>query len=491
LIFSLEKGKIGLMSVTRNTLALLVSSVAQKAIAFVYFALIARWAGVEDTGKYFFALSWSLMFSIVTDVGLTSVLIREVAKKPAETARYLSQVITLKIPLLFVAAVCVVGGVWLLGYPPITRNMVALSAIVLALDAVSLSFYGTLRGHQMLKYEGIGLVIGQTLTLVSGLLILKSGASMVWLMCALILGSLWNAVMSFVVVRRKLGIMPKLVWDKPFAMTLLKTALPFALAGAFVKLYTNADVVLLNKFAGDAAAGIYAVPYKLTFAFQFIPMAFTAALYPAMSRDYVQDKERLGKLFYKALWYLALICAPIVAGIVVLAPEIVRFVYGPAYGAAVLPLQLMIPTIVFIFLDFPVGSLLNASDRQMTQTKLMGLAMIISVGLNFALIPSMGVMGVVIASLVSHAALFATGLVVIGKFLDWPRRKLFDLCLRTGLSAAAMGLAVFFAKSHAPLVVAILFGAALYPPAVLLTGALTVNQAGDLIATVFRRKSLT
>ena len=67
--------------VAKNIFHLLGSSVLQKAIAFVYFALIARWAGVEDTGAYFFALSWTLMFTTITDMGLTPVLIRESAKE--------------------------------------------------------------------------------------------------------------------------------------------------------------------------------------------------------------------------------------------------------------------------------------------------------------------------------------------------------------------------------------------------------------------------
>jgi O-antigen/teichoic acid export membrane protein len=478
------------MSVTRNTLALLISSIAQKAIAFVYFALIARWAGVEDTGKYFFAISWALMFSIMTDLGLTSVLIREVAKTPEKTARILGQVVTIKLPLVAVAAAIVNGGVWLMGYPPVTREMVALASVVLALDAVSLTFYGIMRGHHQLKYEGLGLVIGQIIILATGIAVLKSGAPLTHLMYALIAGSLWNAVMSVVVVRRKLGIAPKPSWDRNFAKELLMTALPFALAGAFVKIYTNADIVLLNRLAGDAAAGIYAVPYKLTFAFQFIPMAFTAALFPAFARSFAADRERLGEVFHKSLWYLSLIVAPLVAGIMALAPELVRVVYGPAYGAAAVPLVILIPTLVFIFLDFPVGSMLNATDRQATQTRLMGLATLISVVLNILLIPRYGVMGVVIASLVSHGFLFVLGLRAVNGFLTWPFGRMFLLWTKIGAAAASMGILVTLLKPHLPLPVSVLAGAVAYPILVLATGAFKIADARELIRVVLRKQTV-
>ena len=64
-------------------------------------------------------------------------------------------------------------------------------------------------------------------------------------------------------------------------------ALPFALAGIFTKVYSYIDTVLLSSFLGSKAVGYYSIPSKITFAFQFIPMAFSAALFPAMSKFFV------------------------------------------------------------------------------------------------------------------------------------------------------------------------------------------------------------
>lgn len=475
-------------SVARNTATLLIASIAQKAIAFVYFALIARFSGVEDTGKYFFALSWTLLFSTVTDLGLTPVLIRESAKDQTAAERYLSQVITLKLPLMALAALLAVGGVFVFGYSPNTRLMVALASVVIMLDAVSLTFYGVLRGHHLLKYEGLGLVVGQTLTLVIGVAVLLLRQPLYLLIVALIVGSLYNATASWWIVWRRLRIRPRLTWDAAFIKTLFRTALPFALAGAFVKIYTSADVVLLTRLKGEAAAGLYSVPYKLTFAFQFIPMAFTAALYPAMSRLYAAERERLGELFEKGLRYLALIAAPIIAGIIALSGELIRFVYGPAYASSALPLQVLILTLVFIFLDFPVGSLLNATDRQTTQTKLMGLATLTSVVLNVLLIPPLGVLGVAIASLVSHAVLFFGGLAAVNRFLSWPRASFTAAFLRIAAAAAGMGLLVWLVKGAAPLVASIAAGAAAYPALALAFRASTVGEARRMIDAVLKRK---
>jgi O-antigen/teichoic acid export membrane protein len=427
------------------------------------------------------------MFSVVTDLGLTSVLIRESAKDHGRAARYLNQVLTLKLPLVVLGVLVSVLGVRLAGYPPEARALVDAVAAVLALDAISLTFYGLLRGHHVLKYEGLGLVMGQLVTLAIGVTAMATDAPVRWLAYALVAGSAWNALASVWIVKRKLGIAPRLLWDGALVRELVRAAWPFALAGAFVKVYTNVDAVLLTRISGAYAAGLYSVPYKLTFAFQFIPMGFTAAFYPAMSRAYAKEPERLGELLFKALRALALIVAPIVAGIMALAPEIVRLVYGADYAASARPLQGLILVLLFVFLDFPIGSLLNATDRQLTQTGLMGLATAVSVALNLWLIPTRGVDGVVIASVVSHAVLLVGGFLAVGRFLDWGASRFLGEALRIAAAAVSMGLAVLLVKPHAPVPAAILVGAVAYPALAFLCGAVRKADLAELKSGLMRR----
>jgi O-antigen/teichoic acid export membrane protein len=427
------------------------------------------------------------MFTTITDMGLTPVLIRESAKDHANAEKYLNQTLSLKLPLTCMAVLAAIIGAWLFHIEPVTRTLVTLAAIVISLDAISLTFYGILRGHHVLKYEGFGLVIGQSITMVIGVIALKMHAPLWVLVVALIAGSAWNALSSWWVVTHKLKIRVRPTWDRAFAISLLRIAFPFALAGLFVKVYTSADAVLLTHFHGETAAGLYSVPYKLTFAFQFVPMAFTAAFYPAMSRAFASDKQALGDLLYRALWSLMLIVAPIVAGIAVLAPDLVLFVYGKEYLPSVIAVETLILALVPIFLDFPIGSLLNASDRQMTQTKLMGLATIVSLALNLALIPEYGLVGVVIASIVSHVVLIVGGFIAIGRFLTWPKAKFIGAAVRTTAAAGVMAGVVVLAKPYLPLPLSVLLGALAYPAAAFALGAVSLADLRALVSDVSKR----
>ena len=85
-------------SVAKNTAFMTTASIGQKAVSFLYFTLLARYfLPVEDVGKYFVALSFAAMFSILGDIGLSPVLTREVAKVKNKAGHYLRLVLTTKL----------------------------------------------------------------------------------------------------------------------------------------------------------------------------------------------------------------------------------------------------------------------------------------------------------------------------------------------------------------------------------------------------------
>lgn len=402
---------------TKNTFYLTLASVGQKLIAFVYFLFVARVLQPELTGRYFLAISIAMIFSVLADFGITSVTIREIAKAPEKTSELISRSLTLKIPFLFLGYFCAIGAAWLFGYESEIIWLTALSALSLILDSIHLFFYGVLRGHQRLGMESIGMFFGQVTTAIVGGFILWLQPSLMLLIFALVVGSFFNVVLSGVVLFKRFGaqsFVPK--WDVIFAKALMRMALPFALAAIFVKVYSYVDTLLISKWIDTTAVGLYGLAYKFTYAFQFLPLAFTAALYPSFSASLVHDKKNLPKLFHRALWYMMLLSTPITLGIWLIAEPLVLLA-GEAYQAAAPVLSLLVFVLIPIFLDFPVGSLLNASNKQATKTAIMGATMVINLVLNAILIPIIGILGAAIAALVSFIFMLLVGLFFIVKYI--------------------------------------------------------------------------
>lgn len=459
----------------KNTLLLTIASVGQKAVAFFYFALIARSIGVEDTGAYFLALAMITTIGVLDDLGLTSVLIREVAKAPEKASTWLQNVIGAKLIAMPVTVAVAFFLPTLVGYSYEAALLVRIAIFIMLADTISLTLYGVLRGLHLLKYEATGIVIGQAMSTVLGAVFILTGhATLPLLVTALVAGSVWNACFSLANVVRRLG------WGalRPtFSMGAapLRAAFAFFLAAVFVKVYSYIDSFTLNAVIGKEAVGLYSVAYKLTYAFQFLPLAFVGALYPTMA-SHAREPEALRKVFLDAEWYLALLGAPIVFGIFALAPEIITFFYGAEYAGSIIPLSILIFVLIAIFLDFPVGSLLNATGRQFTKTVIMGTTMVINAAANFILVPRLEVVGASIAAVISFVFMFAAGWAMLPKELHL---TIGDLLRRVGgllFAAMMMAAVVLFVKPYMYWMLTIPIGALVFVALAFVTKSFTLHH---------------
>lgn len=464
-------------TLAKNTLYLTVASVAQKAIAFVYFTLVANQIGKESQGDYFLALSVTTILSVVSDWGLSSVLIREVAKKPEDAVRTLRTTLGLKIPLIVIAMAGSIGLSVALGYEASVIRLVTLATLILAADAISLTFFGALRGLQNLRYESLGIFIGQTLTATFGLIALRVQPSLSILILALLLGSAWNAVFSATRVVKHLGlkaIVPS--FESSRAKQMLRWSLSFALASLFVKVYSYIDTILLKAFIGSAAVGAYSIAYKITYAFQFLPMAFVGGLYPAMSARFAKgDTKGLRQVFDDAMWYMAILAMPITLGIALMSDQIITRFY-PQYTDAIVPLSILVFALLFLFLDFPVGSLLNAAHKQHIKAAVMGVTMLISATLNAILIPRLNIPGASVSAVISFAFLLIAGFWFVPRIIPYSFVDLIKRIAPMVASGLLMALMVIAVKPILPFYLTIIIAALTYGVALFLTGGVGIGH---------------
>jgi len=471
-------------SVARNTLYLTSAYVGQKILSFVYFTLLARFLGAELIGKYTFALAFTTIFSIITDLGLTPVLIREVARTKEKAQDLLRTVLGIKLMLGGAAYGAVLAAAYFLGHPPLTIQLIAIAGAVMLFDAFNLTCYGVLRGLQNLRYESVGMVIGQGITLVLG------GAAIVLhlpihaFLATLAFGSFWNVIFSARALFRA-GISPSVRFNRASAVNMLRTAIPFGLSGIFVRVYSYIDTVLLQHIRGDIEVGWYSVPYKITYAFQFLPLALSAALYPALASAWKTDRDRLRLIFARAFRYSIFLVLPIVFGIAALAPEIILTIYGRQFENSILPLKISIFGLVFMFLYFPVGALLNATDRQKVNTVFMGFTMVANIVLNIFLIPHFGAVGASIATLFTNAFLWLGTLIVALRIIKLPSR-IFSGAIKSLIAASAMMVVVLQLKHMMPWPFSIVAGGVVYGACLYAFRAITRDDFSEFVK-LFRK----
>jgi len=475
-------------NIAKNTSYFTIALIIQKIISFSYFIIIARALGPDDLGKYYFAISFTTIFAIFIDLGFANVLTREVAKKPEDAQKLLGSVISMKIPLTAVAVGLIVVLINILDYPQITRELVYLSTFCVVLDSFSLTFYSAIRGFHNLKYESMGSVVFQLIVLVSGLVILNAGGGLRLLFLSLIAASLFYVIYAFILLK-KFGISARPHFDWAHAMGLFKITFSFTLFAIFQKTYTYLDTVLISYFAGDTAVGLYQVAFKMLFALQFLPMAFTATLYPALSCYWVNNKNQLSITFERALNYLVIISLPISVGIIATADKII-LLFKSGYEGAILPLQITIATLFFLFINFPIGSLLNACDRQRRNTVNMAIVLVISVIMNVLLIPRFEALGAGITVLSTHALMTVLGLAAAGKIVVIKYSKLAILLAKTLFSSFFMAACAFYLKQELTIFIVVPVSGAFYFLLMYMLNAFTKDDIFSILESLKIKKKI-
>lgn len=469
-------------STAKNTVFMTGASIVQKLISFVYFTLIARSVGVEGTGKYFLALSFTTIFVVLVDLGMTNVLVREASRVKDHVQKYLSTVLSVKL-VLGVLAYVLVFFVSTALYPDLElRHMIWLSGVTMLFDSFNLTVYGVLRAVGDLRFESLSITASQFLSLVLGGTFLFFHLPLIFLILAFTIPSSCNAVYATFTIYRRYQFIPYPQFHPETFRFLWKIAIPFALAAIFARVYGYIDSLLLKQLVGSHAVGYYSTPYKITFAFQFIPLALTAALYPRLSEYHVHAKEKFVTVLHDSMKYLLIVSMPISIGIAVLARPLILFLFKEEFLPSVAPLQILIVSLVFSFLSFPLGAALNASDRQKTQTTIVGFVMLLNIVSNLILIPRINVSGAAVSALVGNFLLTAFGYWYVAKGTKIDHTQFATTFAKVLVSGLLMGLGVFLTLPLIGLFGSIFVGILLYIVFIFITRSLTVPELREALA---------
>jgi O-antigen/teichoic acid export membrane protein len=455
------------VNIAKNTSYFTIALVIQKVISFTYFTILARSLDPEYLGKYYFAISSVMIFSVLVDMGLTNVLMREVSKTQEQASRLLGSVLMIKIPLTVVAVVSIFIYANVTDISVIARNLIYLATISMILDSYTNTFFAVIRGFHNLKFESFSSVFFQMILMTLGLLALKNDLSLYYLMLALVCSGIFSFSYSALLVKFKwkIDFFSNARMDLSKSIVLL--SLPFASFVILQRLYMYLDSVLLAFLAGDYYVGLYQIPFKIIFALQFLPMAFVASLYPAFSMYWKNNKEQIPVTLERAMNYLLIISLPISVGVITLADKIM-LIFKPEYMNAVVSLQIVMASLVFVFLNFPIGSLLNACDRQKINMINMGITLIASVTLNFLLIPKFHIIGASATVLTTNILMFVLGIYQVPKLTKYSFGNNLKLLFKASASALLMFMFVLVAKEKLNIIIIIPLAGIIYITALFL-----------------------
>lgn len=125
----------------------------------------------------------------------------------------------------------------------------------------------------------------------------------------------------------------------------------------------NGDYMVVGHFLGPAKLGLYQRAYELM---RFPSTVFTSVagsvLFSAFAKVQT-DPERLGRAFRRTLFASALVLLPASAGLIVLAPEVVRILLGTNWSGVEWPFRIMAASMLFRT-SYKLGNLVGKSSGE-------------------------------------------------------------------------------------------------------------------------------
>jgi O-antigen/teichoic acid export membrane protein len=414
-----------------------LADVANKVMTFVFFAIAARHLGAEKFGMFSFALAFTTMFSIFTDLGLGALTAREIARDPSVAGRYVGNSLAIKVcvSILLVGVVSLVAR--LLGYPATTVAVVAVVSVFMLANAVSMYYGFVFQGFERMEFTALCRTL-QTGALIVGGFLLSRGEAMTLRYAWLYVGAGFASAVASGAMAATVLVAPSLRLDFRELKRMLRAAFPFGLASVFVVLYYWSGTALLSKMRGDTEVGLYSAAFRLVLGVGFLSYAFSGAMYPVMSRLHGGAAGRLKAGLTTSLRYVTILAVPLGVFGSVLAGPLVGFAYGSQYEGSVAMLRVLAWWGGFASLNSLLSNYLYAVDRPRVVVLQSVVGLIVNVGLNFLLIPLLG--GMALAVSITVAEFAGTVILVLAQRKTAARADLRRLAAGTTKCLVAAGV---------------------------------------------------
>ncbi|GAB4381922.1 MAG: flippase [Methanothermobacter thermautotrophicus] len=457
-------------TLARNTAFLLVATLFTNLAAFVWNVYLARYLGTAGFGILSTALALTGIFSILADLGIGTYITREIARNPAGAGDLVAAGLGNRIILSCIVFVLILLFPLIGLYSGTAAAVIVFIAGYMLLGSFSSFFNSIFQGFQRMEYQTVWNILNSLFILVGVLAVVWLGGSVVQVAVAYLIAAALSLVYSAATFTRRF-FTPGL----SFSRDMIREAIPFGITSVFSLIYFWIDSVMLSLMKGDVSVGLYNAPYRLLTVISSLYGVYLTAVFPVMSRFHVESEDSLRFTYMRSLKYLIIIAVPLIFTVFTLAGPLIELIFSAKYLESVPALRVLIIATAFMFINGVSSSLLGSANRQITVTRITGVAALFNVTLNLALIPRFDFMGASAATVMTEALMTLLFLRTVRDLGFGPAWRDLHVAWRILLPAAASIILLLLPLS---ILIRIPLALVAYIAGILLTGALdSVDRA--------------
>jgi len=322
-------------------------------------------------------------------------------------------------------AILFVGSLLLLGAIQALRLSTALSKYVLliALYVIAANFHSAFANY--LRAEGrtvlfaVQGILNTALTIVLNVLFLvtfEMGAT--GYVLSVVVADLTMAILLFFVARLWRDFSVRSI-SRGTAKELLKFSIPYIPTTMLWLITSVSDRYIVTYFCGESANGLYAAAYKLPTLLSLVSGVFVEAWHFSTVRDATDDEKGdfFGTVYFHFMSVMFMGGAFLVAG----AKIFTKLLLADSYYSSWEFVPVLVMATVFSTLVSFLGSVYFLKKKSTSSMLTAMVGALVNVILNFVMIPTHGVMGAAVATLISYLAVFAVRSYDTSLELKFPR----------------------------------------------------------------------
>lgn len=469
----------------KNTVVLLISSFLAQLLNFLVIVYLARVLAPEGFGKISFAMAFVSYFSLLSDLGLTLLGTRTVARERDRVNEYLGLILSMRLVLAIVSYGLLSLTVVLLEHQQQTRYLIFLYGFGIVANALLLDW--AYQGVEEMEYISVGRVLSAGLYVSLVFFFIRGARAILYLPCIQVAANLVSALLFLYVFIKRHG-KPKLENLVKRWKPLFFEALPLGVTLIMGKLISNSGMVLLGFLRSDAEVGYYSASYKIILPLIRVGSIFFNAVFPVISKYYITSHKSLQRLQSISARLITIIAIPMVISGILLARPIMIVFYGDTYIEGVVAFKLLIWVVALTYVNSIYGRGMMACNRQKEFMKIVLVQAAVNIGMNCVLVPFFGIIGAAISNI---SAEFLGFFFYYRGFNKVVRLPIHDKLLRPLIASAPMAALILYINyielaEDISLMISVASGFVVYILTLMLIKGITKNDL-RLVAGIFNK----
>ena len=389
---------------------LTMSSFLFPLISFPYVSRVLLEVG---TGKVSFATSLISYFLMIAQLGIPTYGVRACAKvrddrraltKTAQELLIINLVMSaVSYGLLFLALIFV---------PRLQgeRTLYLLVSLTILFNTIGMEWL--YKALEQYTYITVRSIVFKLVALVATFALVHSEDDYVIYGGITIFASSASNILNFIHARKYIGLRPVGGYD--FRPHLKAVAVFFAMACAST-VYTNLDTVMLGFLDTDAAVGYYNAAVRIKSILVSIVTSLGTVLLPRVSYYVQQGKmKEFRSVTQKALNFVFVAALPLMLYFILFAKQGVFLLSGERFAGAIVPMQIIMPTLLFIGLSNVLGiQILTPLGKEKAVLWSIIAGAVVDVAMNAVLIPAYGAAGAAAGTTVAELVVLVVQFIVL------------------------------------------------------------------------------